>query len=564
MAKSSKDTIYIDLDDEITSIIEKVQDSDGKVVALVLPKRSTVFQSIVNLKLLKRTAAEAKKHIVLITSEAGLLPMAGAVGLHVAKTLQSKPVIPDAPEVVDRPVSVDDAAGVGAASLAGAAVATSTRPGGESAKTPDVSADEETIEVGDDVTSGPTKKDSENPNKETKRFKIPNFNKFRLRLFIGIALFVVLAVGWVYAYFILPEVTVTIKTNNVTVSSSITINASTEANEADLEQLIVPAKAEQFKVTETQKAAATGEKDVGERAKGAVSFTLQGCDQDKVTIPEGTQITSSNLTFLTNSSIVLLSTVKGGECKNDEDATGTVFVVAQNAGDQYNLSPREYTVSGFPGVSATGEAMSGGTSKIITVVSQSDIDAIRDKIISELGGTGRQAIEGQLQAGGFIPIPETIKRSDPIVTATPNAGEESAEVSVTVSLTYTMTGAQHDAVKQALESDILSQIDPNTQNILDNGLDTALIKLTNSLPDGVLVVSVRASALAGVAQDVDSIKASVAGKKGGEIQNILSNTPGVEEVTVDFNPAWVFKAPSSTDKITVIFQENDGSTTGGE
>src|SRR5579884_3157174 len=94
---TAKDTIYVDIDDEITGIIDKVKASDGKVVALVLPKRAGVFQSIVNMKLLKRAADESKKNLVLITSEAGLLPLAGASGIHVAKTLTSKPEIPAGP-----------------------------------------------------------------------------------------------------------------------------------------------------------------------------------------------------------------------------------------------------------------------------------------------------------------------------------------------------------------------------------------------------------------------------------------------------------------------------------
>src|SRR5947209_11713113 len=101
MAASEKDTIYVDIDDEITGIIDKLKSSDGKIVALVLPKRATVFQSIVNMKLLKRAADDSKKHLVLITAEAGLLPLAGAAGVHVAKTLTSKPEIPLAPQMSD-------------------------------------------------------------------------------------------------------------------------------------------------------------------------------------------------------------------------------------------------------------------------------------------------------------------------------------------------------------------------------------------------------------------------------------------------------------------------------
>src|SRR5437868_2881613 len=98
---TDKDTIYVDIDDEITGIIDKLKASEGKVVALVLPKRAGVFQSIVNMKLLKRAAETNKKNLVLITAEAGLLPLAGAAGIHVAKTLTSKPEIPVGPQAFD-------------------------------------------------------------------------------------------------------------------------------------------------------------------------------------------------------------------------------------------------------------------------------------------------------------------------------------------------------------------------------------------------------------------------------------------------------------------------------
>src|SRR5438105_15331795 len=96
-AKPAKDTVYVDVDDEITAIIDKVEAAKQKIVALVLPKRAATLQSIVNMRLLKRSADNAGKNVVLITSETALLPLAGAAGLHVAKNLQSKPEIPPSP-----------------------------------------------------------------------------------------------------------------------------------------------------------------------------------------------------------------------------------------------------------------------------------------------------------------------------------------------------------------------------------------------------------------------------------------------------------------------------------
>ena len=91
LPKPGKETIYVDVDDEITSIIDKIEGAKEQVVALVLPKRSTALQSIVNMRLLKRHADGASKNVVLITTETALMPLAGAAGIHVAKTLTSTP-----------------------------------------------------------------------------------------------------------------------------------------------------------------------------------------------------------------------------------------------------------------------------------------------------------------------------------------------------------------------------------------------------------------------------------------------------------------------------------------
>src|SRR5947209_6825023 len=99
--RPGKDTVYVDPEDDITGIIDKVEGVKNKVVALVLPKRTTALQSNVNMRLLKRSSDNARKNVVLITAEKALLPLAGAAGLHVAKSLQSKPEIPAPPQEAD-------------------------------------------------------------------------------------------------------------------------------------------------------------------------------------------------------------------------------------------------------------------------------------------------------------------------------------------------------------------------------------------------------------------------------------------------------------------------------
>ncbi len=58
---------YIDIEEEITSVIDRLKKSTANRNYFVVPQRSLVLQSLVNLKLLKREAEKGKKQIIIVT-----------------------------------------------------------------------------------------------------------------------------------------------------------------------------------------------------------------------------------------------------------------------------------------------------------------------------------------------------------------------------------------------------------------------------------------------------------------------------------------------------------------
>lgn len=561
MPSPAKDTIYIDIDDEITAVIEKVHNSPSKVLALVLPKRATVFQSVVNMKLLKRTADQAKKNVVLITSEASLMPLAGAVGMHVAKTLQSKPTIPAAPAASDALVSVDEA---DVEELDDTPL-DSTASVGTLAGLPD----EETIEVDNDDeedSTGPAAAAAAGAAKPktplNKKLKVPNFEQFRTRLFLGIGIAVALIVFWIFATFVWPKATVTIKTDTTDVTSNVAITTSPSITDVDADKKRVPGILKEYKKTDSQKAPATGQKDVGTKASGKVTFTTQtNCASPVNPISAGTSVSSGNFAFVTGEAAAFSPTgFNGGKCTW---STGATDVTAQNAGDSYNLSARDYAVSGRVDVAGKGTAMSGGTSKVIKVVSQQDIDNLKQKIIDGINGSANQELVGQLKTDGYFPLTDTFATKDPVVVPSPAADSEADEVSVNVTITFTMVGANEDGVKQILEADIKQHIDATKQNILDNGLAAATIRIDNKDAKGNVSFTLQTIAKAGVEQNEADIKQAIAGKKKGEVQTILQSRPGVKEVQIQTSPFWVYKVPKKDSKITLVFEQQGNTGNNG-
>jgi hypothetical protein len=552
MAAPQKETIYIDIDDEITSLIDKVKSSNHKIIALVLPKRAAVLQSIVNMKLLKRTADEEKKRVVLITSEAGLLPLAGAVGMYVAKTLQSKPAIPAAPrsmdgEVVDAPALEDAADELDA-----------TKPVGELAGLSTSNNNEETIEV-DDIDE--TSTDTEKPAGRfafNKKLKVPNFQRFRLLIILGGVGLILLIAGWIFAATVLPKAKVIIKTDTATLNTDITLTASPAIKELDKEGLRMAAISKELKKTDTEKVPATGERDNGTKATGTVSLKNCSKTDGAVTIPAGTGVSTGSLTFITNEDVDLPASIfsGGNTCLT---AAKEVDVTAQNAGDKYNISEgRSFTVAGFSSVSGTnGAAMSGGTSKIVKIVSQSDIDNAKQKISERANATATEELRKLLEAEDLVGLTETLSIGTPTITSAPKLNEEGAETTVTAVTVYTMLGIKQDDLKQVVEENAAKKIDKSKQEILDNGLDKAIFKIVEKKPNGEIRVNVQAVVEAGPRLDAEAIKKEIAGKKKGEVQNIIKSRPGIIDVEIDYSPFWVYSTPKKTSKITIEFQGNN-------
>lgn len=549
---TQKDVVYIDVEDDITAIIDKMQNSPGKIVALVLPKRAAVLQSIVNMKLLKRMADNAKKNAVLVSSDVALMPLAGAVGMYVAKTPQSKPFIPDPPMMTTLGADKDGDIELDQNMAVGALVAATAEP--EDA----IEIDNESNNASEQEKPSNTKQDKKKKN--DKKQKVPNFERFRKRLFIGLGVVILLGVAWFVMAEVLPKAKIIITTDDTNVDVKLSLIASPTAQSVDIAKGIVPGKVQEYRKSDTQKVPATGQKDMGTKASGTVSMTTQtDCIVPVASIKAGSTVTASSLNYITQVDAVFVpADIEEGKCVWKSNK---VEVIAQNAGDQYNLAARAYTVAGRSAVTAQGSDMSGGTTNVVKVVTQADIDGAKAKILESAGSTSAPILSQQLRDAGYIAIEDSLTAGEPLVTASPNVDTQADEVTVTVVVPYKMTGIQQDGTTQAVEAAIKSQIDESKQTILDNGMSKAVIRrVENSRQNGDLPVSLQTTAVAGVVQDEQKIKEGVAGKERGEIQETLMGFPGIKAVEVEYSPFWVMTTTDDVDKITVVFQQNGENT----
>lgn len=547
---NNKDVIYLDVDEDITGIIAKVRGTSKRIVALVLPKRFATMQSTVNMKLLKRAAERDKKNLVLITSEASLLPLAGAAGLHVAKTLQSKPEIPDLPAGAAVP-DEDAEENVGE----------SDEPAVDKNKTlqelsGDDDEDDSPIELDNQTADEePKDKKSKVKAKKDKKLKIPNFNKFRTWLIFGGIGVIVLVAGLIWALVYAPKAEILVNTDStaVTASGEITLNLA-EAATLDTESGTIPGTVTETKRSQTAEVETTGEKNNGKKATGSVVMTAQNCDTTSTpsSVSAGTGVTANGKTYVTQSSAEFSFNDFDDGCLTF--TTGNIKITAQTAGSDHNTDgSSNFTVVGRNGVSASGSAK-GGTDDIIKIATQADIDKAKDKIQEQDDKEVMDDLSKELQAQGDFVIPEILITEPGETSSSVKPDEKAEKVTVTQEVTYKMLGVKREDLEKLITAMVGDKIDSSRQTILSYGLDEASFTLQNHAGNEALV-GIHSVVTAGPDLNVDEIKSQVAGLKSSEAQPIIEAYPGVVGVDIKYGPFWVSSIPKNTGKITITIEE---------
>ena len=523
----NKEVIYIDVDDDITSIISKVKSIEAKIIAIVPPKRIGILQSAVNLRILQKVASNSKKHIVIITSDQTLIPLAAAANIPVAKSLQSKPEIPEVPAI-----QVDDDGGdiIDGSSLA------------DTKKLPNYNkkGSNESSGIRSTPIEGYKEPDSgqnSSRGKSNKQPRVPNFNNFRKKLLIVGGGVVLLIVFLIWAMIFAPRGTVIISAKTSPESISTSVNLST-ISDTDVDKSILKAVNVTNKKDTSVEFVASGKREEGDKAHG--TMTLNSTTPASVKIPVGTGFSNGNCTFTTKSEVELPGVSPGWNGSGFSVVPGkvNVKVEATQIGDECNLSSREYE-STIDKVTATGSAMEGGSKRTVTFVTQADVQNASEKIAQN---------NNNEQKNIFIAT-----GSETNTTPQVNQEAQGGKAKLIASVTYSMYGVNQSDLDKFLSSALKNKISKeNNRRVYNSGVKTAKIADFKKSGDSI-TANVTSKGQVGPKILDSEIKDRVKGKRFGDIQADLQSIEGVRDVSVELSPFWVNTIPNDTSKITIKF-----------
>ncbi|EKD56740.1 MAG: hypothetical protein ACD_58C00109G0003, partial [uncultured bacterium] len=362
------DVIYLEQDEEIPSVIDKLKNIDGKRIALVVPKEAAVLQSVINLKILKLESEKLDKEISLVTQDKIGRNLASQVGLSVYDNIQSpRPIIQSVrPEPsVDDTIELDMSVKKPDKPPSGvyvhhyfeekASPTTTTHRNklfafrkaepqnnpNESpvVYNPQISSNTQTRVIAKPLLAegfaiSPLTRGN-NPNKKKRVFKITI-----------VSIILILALILFYQYY--HKVTITLGMPSEPLEKDITIVVDNNITNNLVDKSSIPGELQEVENEVKQTFNATGSKDVGEKATGSIKLTNPTGDVQAV--ETNTEFrSSSGLTFVATQSVTVpkaTASVDGLGNVIKVSGLANIMVQAKEAGDSYNLATTSFTVIG--------------------------------------------------------------------------------------------------------------------------------------------------------------------------------------------------------------------------
>lgn len=585
-ANDSKNIIYVEVDDEITGLIDKIRKLDSNQVSLVLPKRATLLQSLVNVKLLKHSVEKLGKSLAIISSDPSIKALSALAKIPVANNLLDTPTIPKVPvaakshasEAISESLAVADMTETSLkrkSDLEKLSQPNQTSPddyheGSHVDLTNlDTKSKVETLDLdsldNDEAKDSPVKAEDFDLDQvnSAEKIKIPNFKRFIKWFIILVLLAAIVFAILVYSLNLFAEAKIVINTNatSQTVTGSLTLD--TQSQSVDTNTGDIPAKQQTIQKSYSKTVNASGQQNNGQVASGTVTMSLEDCSPynyssnsstfPSFTIPAGTGLSYNNQTYITQNDTILTAQPINKSACIPYTANGPTSIDAQNPGAAYNTgsSPVSFSVNGYAGVQATGTA-SGGTDNIVSVVTQADIQSAQNSVSTGSGSTAQQDLASQLTNEGYFPIEATFSASQPTVSANQTAGSVANSVTVSEQVTYSMYGVYTSDLKSIISAEINSQAGKK-QNIISYGIYQSSFKVQSASNNQQ--VSLSTVDIIGPNLNKSQIQTESKDKSANQIINNLKNNPNITSVTVNFSPFWVTKAPTNTSKINVVISQ---------
>lgn len=552
--------IYLEPDEEITSVIDKLRGSNHDAVALVVPRGASLAQSIVNLKLLKKSAKELGKDIALVATDRIARNLGSQIGLTVYSKVSEaeKGIKKFALEPVEKKDEVNNEDKDFQVNNYYHNKAEET----VAEKNETNKGENENDESGKIFTP---KVDQEQPIMKRRQLeeRRPIIHKpvpqktgvkgSRKLLFIlsGAALVIILAAATIFLPF--AKVSIKVTANDLKSTKEILVDKSISG--IDIDNSKITGKIEQIEKDISKDFDATGKKDAGAKASGTIQFSNRAGIEDQ--IAAGVVVKSSGgIEFVTDQAISLPKATASVDAYGVSQITpgkADGKVTARNTGTEGNLPPTTtFTVTGKPLVSAVGET-AGGITKNIKIVSDSDLESAADTLKEEAMASSKSELVDLAKLDKVVIEEKNISAEIVSAESSKNANEEADKFSYSMKLKISVLGYYQTDLDDILVRLAENDLESNEMVIApEKAIKTITVK-EYDINTGTMKLDTIFDGKSGNKISEDEIKGKIKGKNLSKGESEINNYKGVTEVTISNFPSFYKLVPILKNRIEIEF-----------
>lgn len=547
----NKEVIYLEPDEEITSIIDKLKSlPEAKHIFLVTPKSANINQSVVNLKILKKEADKLAKEISLVTSDVVGRNLATQVGIPVYDSIDAdRPLV----EPVKEEPNLNDVIEIDMTDR----TPIKPPPGVKvNYYNPESAQEHRQKNIKQHIIKTPVTHSMASPI-STEKYQEPELSRPKTSkkwvLKFIIFLLIVLA-GFGIFYFTYPKATVDLIVKSEPVEEKIAITIDTSAKSISEDGKTIPGENLSVNKEVTKEITATGKKDIGEKATGKV--TLSNGSGSAVSLSSGTQLeTSTGLVFKTTGEVsVPAATASVDAAGNVAKNPGKVdvSVEAAEAGDKYNISATTFSVANHSTLTAANSnGFSGGTTRQVTIVSADDLANAEQSLTSELKSTIQTELGNNAGNKKLNIIADSIQYTTDNFTADQKIADEVSKFNATLKARGDVIAFAESDYRNAVIKAIGSKIPTNQELVLSTNDEIDQGSFSINIPKGIMSIDGTIKTKLAPKIDDESIKNSIKGQSLTAAQNILRQNTNLSSSNIKLNVNWMKKIPNNTAKIII-------------
>lgn len=347
-------------------------------------------------------------------------------------------------------------------------------------------------------------------------------------LVLGIVALILL--WWLYS-FLMPRATVTVLVIPKTVKEEAIITVDPTATIVDSANKILPGVAQKKQVNGEKTIPVTGKKKVGDPAKGTV--TIYNKSLAARTFQKGSTLVAKGLQFTLDDEVQVASASES--IGSITFGKGNAAATAVTIGSEGNLpSGTEFTfkdVSSAVAVARNEAALTGGTSREVTVVSRADYDNLIKSLSEELLTRARAELAAGL-GGAQKLIDATLKTEVSEKVFDQELDQEARELHGKVTLTISGLSYSEEDIKRLMADFVAQQVPSNYS--LSDGRTVVTVVQAQTKKNRTVALSVKLESTILPKLDLEEVRRKLAGQRLTPAIEELKGLPGVAGAEVRF------------------------------